>query len=357
MIATGHIFQSRYQIVSKIGDGGMQSVYRALDLLVGRDVALKTPLPGQAAKRFADSAKIAAMVNHQNIAKTYDYFEEEDAVYLIEELVDGDNLDDVVPFGYQIDINTAAHIMLSLAKGICASHSAGVVHRDLKPSNIICARGTFLDIVKVTDFGIATLTDAFFAEEAKSGELTKSTAGTIKGAIPYMSPEMLFRQPGDHPDKPSDIWSLGAMMFRILTGDYPFGVGMFVPVNVTTGNRAPWPDFMLAKAQFRTLASELQAIVESCLVVDPASRPTAEQIVTACEALCFSTAAKRTGTVEKLGSTYGRIRSEGGTLVHFHLDSYFGAQPIAVGSSVVFSSYPGTPFWRAHPVALLPPKA
>lgn len=357
MIGFGSTLRARYTVSDKIGDGGMQAVYRAHDNLIGREVALKTPLPGQHAKKFQDSAIIAGKVNHQSIAKTYDYFEEGGVPYLVEELVDGHNLEEVVPLGSSIDPSTGTHLMLALAKGIAASHHAGVVHRDLKPSNVVSLRGSLLKVAKITDFGIATMTDAFFEEEAGSGEITKSASGTIKGAIPYMSPEMLFRKPGDHPDKPSDIWSLGAMMFRLLTGDYPFDVGMMVPVNVMSNNRTAWPPFMTSNPQFSGLSQELQRIVESCLVRKPEDRHTAEEIVKECQALCFATAIDKYGTVETLGSTFGRIRNSAGGLVHFHIHSVYGELPPKITDRVMFASYPGTPFARAHPISLLPPKA
>lgn len=357
MIVNGTTLRGRYTVGDKIGDGGMQAVYRARDELIGREVALKTPLPGQHAKKFQDSAVIAGKVNHQSVAKTYDYFEHDGIPYLVEELVDGDNLEEVVPLGASIDPSTGAHLMLALAKGIAASHYAGVVHRDLKPSNVVSLRGSLLKVAKITDFGIATMTDAFFEEEVQSGEITKSASGTIKGAIPYMSPEMLFRKPGDHPDKPSDIWSLGAMMFRLLTGSYPFDVGMMVPVNVMSGNRTAWPTFMTSNPQFAELSKELQKIVESCLVRNPEDRPAAGEIIRHCQALCFSTTMDKQGVIEAITSTYGRIRVDKGALVHFHINSVYGEAAPKATDRVMFASFPGSPFARAHPVSLLPNKA
>lgn len=349
-------FQDRYVLGEKIGDGGMQSVFKAHDTLVDREVALKTPLPGQASKKFLDSAVIAARVNNAYVAKTYDYFEEGSKPYLIEELVDGDNLEDIIPEGTFVDPHTGAHIMLCLAKGIAASHHAGVVHRDLKPSNVVCVRGSLLTTIKITDFGIATLADEIFAQEASSGDLTKSTSGTVKGAMPYMSPEMLFRQPGDHPDRPSDVWSLGAMMFKILTGIYPFGVNMMVPVNIMNDSRAAWPESMRAKTQFVALVDELQKIIDACTVKDATKRPTADHIVEACENLCFS-ASNRHGKVLSLSGNTGRIRISNGTTAFFHQDSFYGENSPAVGDRVLFATFPGTPYPRAHPVSKLPSNA
>lgn len=348
--------QGRYVRGDKIGDGGMQSVYRAYDSLVDREVALKTPLPGAGSKKFADSAIIAARVNNSYVAKTYDYFESDSKPYLVEELVDGANLEDVFPEGKFVDPHTGTHIMLSLAKGIAASHQAGVVHRDLKPSNVVCVRGSLLSTIKITDFGIATLADEVFATEAASGDLTKSTSGTVKGAMPYMSPEMLFRQPGDHPDKPSDVWSLGAMMFKLLTGIYPFGVNMMVPVNIVTNNRAAWPVEMTSKVQFAALVRELQEVVNSCLVKEPDDRPTADAVVSACENLCFS-ASDRFGQIASTTGNTGLIRTSNGTTAFFHVDSFYGDGNLAIGDRVLFATYPGSPYPRAHPVSRLPPEA
>src|SRR4051794_18877591 len=96
------------------------------------------------------------------------------------------------------------------------------------------------------------------------GDLTRSTSGTIKGALPYMSPEMMFRKSGDTVGAEADIWSLGAMMFRLLTGEFPFGEGMMVPVNVQNRTRSKWPLFM-SSTQFASLSESLKGLVDQCL--------------------------------------------------------------------------------------------
>ena len=192
----GSTVSSRYKIVSHIGRGGMQDVYLANDKLLGINVALKTPQVGQPDRRFGQSAIIAARVNHHNVAKTLDYVEEGGRLFLIEEFVAGETLEDkLVRFG-AVDPHLGARIFHHLCKGVAASHHAGVVHRDLKPSDIIAEPGVNLHQLKITDFGIATLTEEVFAEAAKDGDLTRSTSGTIRGALPYMAPEMMFRSSG-----------------------------------------------------------------------------------------------------------------------------------------------------------------
>lgn len=123
----------RYRIIAHVGRGGMQDVYSARDLLLETNVALKTPQAGQAARRFKQSAILAARVNHYNVAKTLDYIEENDSVYLIEEFVQGETLEDKMTRYGLLDPYLGALVFHHLCKGIAASHHAGVIHRDLKP--------------------------------------------------------------------------------------------------------------------------------------------------------------------------------------------------------------------------------
>jgi serine/threonine protein kinase, bacterial len=356
MIAPGTIIADRYRVERSVGQGGMQEVVAAIDQLLGIRVALKTPLPGQALVRFRNSAVFAARVNHHNVAKTYDYFEIGGVPYLIEEFVDGETLEaGLLDRTTYIDPHTAARVLHCLAKGVAASHRAGVVHRDLKPSNVMVGGGFNLDVVKVTDFGIASLTEEVFEEAAKSGDLTRSTSGTVRGALPYMSPEMMFRKAGDHPGPPADVWSLGALAFRTLTGSYPFGVGFEAAANVKTHTRAPWPNFMTANPQFAPLCRELQSLVEYCLVYDSKKRPTADQLVERCEGLCCFVAPRSQGRVQNLlyNGEYGFISDDAGGIVFFNSDSIYGPRRAAPGTRVCFSACFGTPHPRAHPVVIL----
>ena len=208
-------------------------------------------------------------------------------MFLIEEYVPGETLEAKLTRFGAVDPHLGARVFHHLSKGIAASHHAGVVHRDLKPSNIITEPGVNLHELKITDFGIATLTEEVFAQAAKEGDLTRSTSGTIRGALPYMAPEMMFRSPGDHPGSPADVWSLGAMMFKILTGDYPFGVYLEAAVNVKNQTRKQWPAFMTRNPQYKPLAEELQDIIERCLEYDTQGRPTADDLVSEFSKLCY----------------------------------------------------------------------
>lgn len=353
MIAAGSLIGARYKVVRKIDDGGMQSVYLAQDMLVDRPVALKTPLLGQGLKRFSDSAVIAARINHHAVARTLDYFEEGGVPFLVEEYVDGPNLEAAFANGGVIDPHRGASLLLELSVGLAASHKAGVVHRDLKPSNLLTDCAAPLGRVKITDFGIATLADEVFQDAASSGDLTRSTSGTVKGALPYMAPEMMFRKPGDHPDRPADVWALGALMFKVLTGTYPFGTGFDVPVNIRTGQRAAWPLFMTSNPQFAQLSIELQSIIERCLVIDPTARPTAREMADLCNLLCFSNSKRHKGRVTSVSAYLFFANAPNLGDVFFHRDSVYGPRRPAIGSDVIFSVFPGVPKPRAHPVVVM----
>jgi serine/threonine-protein kinase len=352
MIKDGTKIGPRYRVLGYIASGGMQDVYKAYDELTDAQVALKTPQPGQATVRFHNSARLSAQINHYNVAKTYDYFEVGGQCYLIEELVNGTTLEEAtLERVSQVDPHLGAYLFLRLAKGLAASHMAGVAHRDLKPSNVLVAAN--LSLVKITDFGIATITEKLFDDVSAKGDLTRSTSGTIKGALPYMAPEMMFRKQGDIVGTEADIWSLGALMFRLLTGEYPFGEAMMVPVNIQNQKRAPWPDFMESKEQFAPLSRSLKEIVEACLEYDKAKRVSAPDLVLRCEDLCFMYTARCSGKVTNMIGSRGNIRSDDGQMVFYHSSSVYGRDRVGVGSKVSFNAHPGEPYSRASPVIVL----
>lgn len=355
MIAMGTVIANRYKILKYIGKGGMQDVYEALDLKLNLHLALKTPLPGLEGKRFLKSAKISARVNHHNVAKTFDYVEDNGHIYMAEEFVSGENLEQKLKHFEYLDPHYGACILHNLAKGIMASHRAGVIHRDLKPSNVMVSSGVNISNLKITDFGIATLTKDLFDEAAESGDITRSTSGTIKGALPFMSPELMFGEKGKAVESSTDIWSLGAMMFRLLTGKYPFGVYLDAAVNVKTKNREPWPSFMTGNQQYRSLALELQSIVDLCLDYNPEKRPTAEELVKKCENLCYLSEERFIGRVYNIiQNGYSGFISGNPSDSFFSMDSVYGEKrPNKTERSLVcYSTFQGSPRPRAHPVIL-----
>jgi serine/threonine-protein kinase len=354
MSIIGSFVAGRYHVLQHVGRGGMQEVYRAHDSLLEIDVALKTPQAGQANKRFRSSAQLAAMVNHHNVAKTFDCFQENGREYLIEEFILGETLEqNAARFAY-IDPHFGCQIFHYLVKGIAASHRAGIIHRDLKPSNVMVTAGVNIQVLKITDFGIATLAEEVFDEAAKAGDITSSNSGTIKGALPFMAPEMMFRKQGEYPGETVDIWSLGAMMFKLMTGDYPFGVFLDAAVNVKNKNRKPWPAFMSANPQFAPFVAELQAIIDSCLEYDPIERPTAAQLASRFEDVCYMSAGRSQGSINNfIQNGYSGFINGENSQAFFSKESLYGPRQLATGVRVCFSSFPGYPQPRAHPVVIL----
>jgi serine/threonine-protein kinase len=354
MIDQTKLIGGRYRISEHLGRGGMQEVFLGVDTVLDMPVAIKTPQAPNKASRFRKSALVAARVNHHNVAKTFDYLEQEGAEYLVEEFVSGENLEEKQQMFGILDPHMGAQVLHNLAKGIAASHRAGVVHRDLKPSNVMVSKGSNIQQLKITDFGVATLTKEIFDDAANAGDITQSNSGTVRGALPFMAPEMMFRTKGEIPDAPVDIWSLGAMMFKLLTGEFPFGVYLDAAVNVKNRTRLPWPEFMTNNQQFAPLARDLQKIVDSCLDYDYVARPDALTVVAACSDLCYLAVDRYEGTVTNLiqNGYSGFIDFAEGT-AFFSMESVYGSHRPKKNSRVSFASFPGSPQWRAHPIVPL----
>lgn len=351
LLVVADTYGGRYIIERAIGEGGMQEVYEAKDVILDRQVALKVPKNSAAERRFQRSAALSAKVNHPNVAKTLDYFEELGRFYLVEELIDGIDLAKLRSSVPRMDPYATACILHHLAKGVAASHHVDVVHRDLKPSNIMVDSNFQLDMIKVTDFGIAKMAEHEMAEAAGS-EATITSSHTMMGALPYLSPEMV-RKPKEA-GCPADIWALGAIAFELLTGNKPFGGGLTAVPTILAAEIPPLPPHVIQKAQFRPLANEIYRVISQCLQKDPDGRPTADGLVAACEGLCYQTARRFTGIVRNYpASTFGFIHpDDGGDQVFFHIDSVYGGRP-NVGERVWYARFDGDPRQRAHPVVQL----
>jgi serine/threonine protein kinase/Tfp pilus assembly protein PilF len=205
---------SHYNILEKIGEGGMGVVYKAQDTTLDRFVAIKF-LPahlsatGENKSRFLQEAKAAAALNHPNILNVYEIDEQDGMMFLVMEYLDGETLKDHMSnlrSGPGLPYKQALDWAVMIAKGLKAAHDKNIIHRDIKPQNIML---TGSGNVKIMDFGLAKL---------KSGAgLTKT--GTSLGTLSYMSPEQVQGIATDHR---SDIWSLGVVLYEMLTGDLPF---------------------------------------------------------------------------------------------------------------------------------------
>jgi serine/threonine protein kinase len=209
-----------YRVLEKIGAGGMGEVFRARDERLGRDVALKLIRPASSdnpdhLRRFEQEARAAAALNHPNILAIYDVGFEGTAPYIVSELLVGKNLRQRLSEG-SIPVREAADYALQIAQGLTAAHDRLIVHRDLKPENLFL---THDGRIKILDFGVAKLQAP--AEDHRSVEslTTVTKYGAVIGTVAYMSPEQLRGKPVDHR---SDIFSLGAILYEMMTGRRAF---------------------------------------------------------------------------------------------------------------------------------------
>ena len=350
-LVPGDLIGDRYEIHRYLGEGGMQFVYVAQDQLTDRLVALKTPKNKSAQKRFQRSAIVAAKVNHPNVAKTLDYVNVGDQQYLIEELIEGKDLKAaLLEDAAFLDPYLAAKVLHYLAKGVAAAHHAGVVHRDLKPTNIMIVGDYSLTELKVTDFGIAKMAGEELEEAVEHGEASMTSSQTAVGALPYMAPEAIERP--KEVGAPADIWSVGAMMYQLLSGQYPFGQGLKAVPLIIAAKPPEVPAFLTANPQFAPLARAVMNIALSCIKKDPEERPTADQLVQRCSELCYTSSPRQRGIVNdfKYGA-FGFIRTPSGD-VFFHKECVYGPAPVE-GDKVLFASYDGGGAPRALPVVKL----
>jgi len=212
---------SEYEVTARIGAGGMGEVYRARDVKLGRDVAVKvlpSPMAHDTARisRFKREAQILATLNHPHIAAIYALEESEDVVALVLELVDGATLADRIRQG-RLAMNDAVTIARQTAEALEAAHAKGIIHRDLKPANIKAPDG---GTVKVLDFGLAKAIDEETVGDRAQLTMSHATQdGLIVGTVSYMSPEQAR---GLALDKRTDIWAFGCVMFEMITGRKAF---------------------------------------------------------------------------------------------------------------------------------------
>jgi eukaryotic-like serine/threonine-protein kinase len=210
-----------YEIVSLLGQGGMGAVYKAKDLRLSREIALKV-LRGDVAsdadrlRRFAAEARAASLLNHPNIVAVYDIGEQDGSPYIISELLQGETLRDRLSTG-PLPARKAIEFALQILRGLAAAHDKGIVHRDLKPENLFLTKD---GLVKILDFGIAKLSRQG-QEPAGTDVETESHTGTgaILGTVGYMSPEQVRGLPVD---SRSDLFSFGTVLYEMLAGKRAF---------------------------------------------------------------------------------------------------------------------------------------
>jgi len=268
------MIRGKYRILGKLGQGGMATVYKALHVGFDEVCALKVINLELASdlsfvKRFGQEAALTRKLQHPNAVRVEDIDQADDGrPFMVMEFIEGESLKDVIQHQAPLPVPRACRIAKQVAAALDAAHRLGMIHRDIKPGNILLTRpatGAGEELAKVLDFGIAKMREAHLA----AGAATLTRTGTSIGTPAYMSPEQAMGKTGEGLDGRADLYSLGVVMYEMLTGDLPIKGESEVQMLIGQINAAPQP--------IRTLRPELpegiDAIVMRCLEKDPARRP------------------------------------------------------------------------------------
>jgi beta-lactam-binding protein with PASTA domain/tRNA A-37 threonylcarbamoyl transferase component Bud32 len=263
------VVDGRYRVLHRLGSGGMAEVYCAQDLQLGRKVALKILYrrfaeDGEFVERFRREASSAAGLQHQHVVAVYDRGEYDGTYYIAMEYLEGRSLKTIVQQEAPLELDRAIDLIIQVLRAARFAHRRGIIHRDLKPHNVIVdANGR----AKVTDFGIA-----------RAGASDMTQTGSIMGTAQYLSPE---QAQGHAVSAASDIYSIGIMLYELLTGRVPFDGESAVTVALKQVNERPVPPSALNPA----VTPELEEVVMRALEKDPARRfPDADAFISALQA-------------------------------------------------------------------------
>ena len=266
---TGQVLSGRYRLLERAARGGSGYVYRAQHVTIGKQVAVKILHRRLISnelqvERFLREAKAAARISHDNVIELIDYGETEDsAVYVVMEWLEGEDLGETLSREGAFTWKRTKQIALQICRALHAAHSRNILHRDLKPENCFrIKRRSNRDFIKLLDFGLAKV----FGDETKP-ERSLTKTGNLFGTPEYMSPE---QAQGVTPDHRTDVYSLGVMLYEMLTGSVPFDADNYVGVLVKHASERPDPPSRRAPEMGITPA--LDGLVMRALAKDPEDR-------------------------------------------------------------------------------------
>jgi len=273
-VLPGSTIDGTYRIDEKIGEGGFGAVFRGMHLELRRPVAIKVLRPGAAEElgRFRNEAVTACRVTHKNAVEVFDFGVSSDGIaYLVMELLSGRSLGSLLRSSRTLPVSRCAEIGGPVCDVLAAAHAAGIVHRDIKPDNVFLHMADGDEIVKVVDFGIAKLLDVSAADIAEATRL-----GAVVGTPAYIAPERLLGRPYD---ERADIYSLGVLLYVMLTGELPFGessnaIGEMIRLHLS---ETPHP----LRERNAAVPEQLAETVMLALDREPSRRPTVQQVAAA----------------------------------------------------------------------------
>ena len=267
----GTILAGRYEIVKRIGEGGMGLVYEGLHKDIDKRVAVKVLRDDlsnrpDVLERFKQEAKSASRIGHKNIVDVFDFGETVyGASYIVMEFLDGEDLANLLSRDAVVDLNRAADIVTQCCAALGAAHDKHIVHRDMKPENIFLTKGDdFRDFVKIVDFGIAKMSD-IETEGAPGRKLTKT--GMIFGTPEYMSPEQAAGKAFDHR---VDVYALGVILYECLAGRVPFVGDSFM--GILTQHLFETPPVISEVNPSAYTTVEMNHVIDRALAKDPDDR-------------------------------------------------------------------------------------